>query len=99
MEYKVNKDLTIEIKDFKPYSVTKAVKIAMMSGMKVSANSNPEDIEIPVENSIKAEEALILGMTTITQDQLDNLRDEEYTAILQKINDIAKVPLNDSWDK
>ena len=96
MEYKVNDNLTIEVKDFKPYSVTKAVKLAMMSGMKISASVNPEDIEVPAENSIKAEEALILGMTNITQAQLDDLREEEYNGILEKINEITTVPLSDS---
>ena len=99
MEYKVNGSLTIEIKDFKPYSVTKAVKMAMMSWIKVSASSSPEDIEVPAENTIKAEEALILWMTNLTQEQLDNLNEEEHNNILIKINDVVTVPKSDSWVK
>jgi len=35
-------------------------------------------------------------MTNITEDQLNNLRDEEYNLLLSKINEIATVPKSDS---
>jgi len=96
MQYKVNNDLILEIKDFKSYWVTKAVKLAMLSGITVKDWEAPE---VPAENAIKAEEALIYSMTNITEDQLNNLRDEEYNLLLSKINEIATVPKSDSWEK
>jgi len=89
MKYKVNENLEIEILDYKPYKVSKAVKLALLDGVRVKDWETPE---IPAENSVKAEEALILGMTNLTREQLDNLTEEKYQAILEKINEITTNP-------
>lgn len=96
MEYKINDSLTINIKDYKPYGVTKAVKMAMMSWITVNPSMDIDNFEFPAENSIKAEEALILWMTDITQEILDDLREEEYEWLLKKINEVATVPKSES---
>ena len=94
MEYKVNDTLTIEIKDKKTYWISKAVKSAMLSGVIVRAGQDPE---IPAENAQKSEEALILWMTNLTPDQLNNeLTEEEVNLILEEINKVATVPLKAS---
>jgi len=89
MKYKVNDKLELEILDYKPYKVTKMVKLALLQGVNVKEWETPE---IPAENAIASEEALIYWMTNITKDQLNALTDEEYSKLLEKINEIAIMP-------
>jgi len=98
MKYKINDKLEIELKEFKSYAVSKAVKLALLDWVIVTDGKAPE---VPASNAIKSEEALILGMSNLKQDQLESLRESEYDLLLIKINEIAGsvVPTIDSWDK
>lgn len=89
MKHVVNEKLEINIKEFKSYKVSKAVKLALLNWVIVKWWEAPE---VPAENAVKSEEALITWMTWLTLKELEELTEEEYDWILNKINEICKVP-------
>ena len=96
MEYKINDKLTIELKEYKTYAVSKAVKIALLDWVIVSDWVTPS---VPATNAIKSEETLILWMTNLTTKQLEVLREEEVEKLLAKINSGVTVPTKAPLDK
>ena len=75
--------------EIKTYKVTKAVKLALLKGVVVRDGEVPE---IPAENSVESEEALILGMTDLTLSGLEELSEDDYNKVLDKINSIVIAP-------
>lgn len=91
MEYK-----DIEFKTQKTYKVSRDVKLALLKGVVIK---DGEDPEIPAENAVASEEVLILGMTNLTQADLEGLTEDEYFKVLKKINDVNTVPTKASSAK
>ena len=86
----------IEVKKEKTYKVTRDVKLALLKGVIVKDGESPS---IPAENAVSSEEVLILGMTNLTRETLEELSEEDYLKVLKEINKIETVPTGDSWAK
>lgn len=85
MQFTTKKGFSVEIKDFRTRKLDREYQEAISEGL--SVNSDGTMSAIPVKNLQKANDLLVMGMTGLTQDEIDNLSSEDYNEILAKITE------------
>lgn len=74
-----------ELKEARTRKLDREFQEAVSDGVKVSANG--EISEISAKNVQKANDILVMGMTGLSQAEIDELTAEEFNEILAKINE------------
>lgn len=85
MQFTTSTGKNIEIKDFHTRKLDREYQEAVSHGLLVSTDGTMTPI--PASNIQKANDILVMGMTGMKQEEIDELSSVEYNEILAKINE------------
>jgi len=92
MKYTTKQGKEIIIKDIFTYGAAKKERAVLMEWINtqdVDVN-NPENINIPLLNTLKAQEVVIKEMTWLSEDEINELTEYDVNEIYKIINDIRQ---------